>query len=352
MHLFLHALERGALTSPTRALFVCAALASSAQSLAGCAVAEPVCSAPNSVARDSSSALRVLTYNIGHAGSRQPYALRLSDCRYEQAVGRAFAELAPDLVFLQEVLAPSQCEGFTELDPQRSCFDFEHDAPQVRRLLGDAYSIACDANQHVECIGVRRSFGTIRGLEAGGIDLAGATTAALPGRPCDYLDGKCSGRSNGCDAESSISTVVIDTKSGAVRAIHVHPTAIGRQCLQRQLVQAFAFADELPSIAAGDWNFDPSSATDLVASSIWERWVGAEARFVDHSPRDRHCRLQRTSVGQDSSLDRVISDFAHGACHVWSEPRLDEGADFSRLEGPRIDHFAVDCVLELDSEQT
>jgi endonuclease/exonuclease/phosphatase family metal-dependent hydrolase len=314
--------------------------------IVACDVGEPACGDSILEPPGEMRQFRVLSYNVGNAHKSGPYALRMSDRRYERGLASQIAELSPALVFLQEVLAPNQCEGVDEQDPERSCFDSKNLEPQVRRLLGDAYSIVCDQNRHVECIGVHRTFGAIRGVVAGALDLEGAQTAPMPGRPCDYLRGECTGRGNRCDAESSISMVLIDTVQGPMRAVHVHPTAIGHRCLQRQLWQAFALADEgTPTIMAGDWNFDPSSATDLIPASIWAAWVGQDARFVDHSPRDRTCRPARTSVGQDASLDRVISDFAVGSCRVWSSPRLDDEADKARRAGDRIDHLAVECTL-------
>ncbi len=308
--------------------------------------------APESAQCDGSAAVpatgvrnfHVLSYNIGNPKTDGPYALRLSDRNYEQGLAKTFRELSPDLVFLQEVLSPDQCK-VSERDPERSCFDAAHDLPQVRRLLGDAYSIVCDDNRHTECLGVHRSFGIIRGLPPGGLDLDGANTAPLPGEPCNFSRGECTPSSKKCDAESSISSVVIDTPTGPIRAVHAHPTAGGHVCLQRQLMQAFDLADEAtPTILAGDWNFDPSNATDLVPASIWHHFVG-DGRFVDHSPRDADCHLARTSVAQPVSLDRVVTDFALGVCKVWTNPRLDAQAETVRQHGERADHYAVECKL-------
>ncbi len=289
--------------------------------------------------------LRVLTYNIGNGLKERPYALRIRDQRYEDHVGARIRSLAPDIVLLQEVLPPTQCETFVELDPARTCHDWEARLAPVQRILGPSYSIACDSNKHVECIGVRTDFGRIESLAPGELGLSRALTAPLPGDACDYLAGACNGRSDDCDAESSISTVRITTNDRELRIVHAHPTAIGVVCLEKQVEQAFSLVGETPTVIGGDWNFDPTRLTDLIPASIWFDWVGKGQRFNSHDPRRAQCRLARTSAGQDASLDRIATDFATGRCHVWDAPRLDDGFDFAALDGARIDHYAVHCDL-------
>ncbi len=314
--------------------------------LSACARLEAECSQPSEV--EGEGDLRVLTYNIGNNSGSGPHALRIRDRAYEDHVGERIRMLEADIVFLQEVLAPPRCERTSEaFEPERACHGLtRRDAP-AKRLLGGEYTVVCDANQHVECIGVRASFGSIRGVPLRGFGLDKAQTASLPGPACDYLAGDCDGKSTECDSESSISTVVVDTpKYGAIRLIHVHPTAIGEICRSRQLEQAFAMADDLPTIMGGDWNFDPSRLADVAATALWADWVGANRRFRDHSGYAEDCRLDRTSFGQDASLDRIVTDFGRGRCHVWAQPRLDEAFEFTKLTVGRIDHYAVDCSLD------
>lgn len=289
--------------------------------------------------------VRLLSYNVGNASSERPYALRMRDQAYEDHVGAKIRAVSADIVLLQEVLPPTLCETFEERDRARTCFASKQREPAAKRLLGSDYSVVCDANKHVECIGVKKAFGTVRGVEAGSFSLAGADTAELPGPSCDAIAGECSGLRHNCDEESSISTIVVDTARGPLRIVHAHPTAIGEVCLHKQVEQAFALADELPTILGGDWNFDPTRGTDLVPSSIWHGHVGRGERFEVHDRRTKQCRLPRTSVSQEASLDRITTDFAEGTCEVLDAPRLDDGFDFEKLDGKRIDHFAVQCDL-------
>ncbi len=313
-------------------------------SLSACGDLEPECSQPDAV--DGEPDLRVLTYNLGNGDATGRYALRIADQSYEDHVGQQLRLRDADIVLLQEVLTPNRCALFEELDPGFTCFmSTERPAP-VERILGDGYSVVCDANQHVECIGVKVSWGGIRGVPLGGFDIDHARTVGLPGPACDYVGGTCDGTSTDCDAESSISTIVVDTPEGAIRVIHAHPSAIGEICLSRQLRQVFGFVDELPTVLGGDWNFDPSRLADVAVAGIWADWVGENRRFHNHLGYTKGCELERTSVAQNASLDRVVTDFARGSCRVWTEPRLDDGFDFVGLIGRRSDHYAVECELE------
>jgi hypothetical protein len=295
--------------------------------------------------------LKILTYNIGNSLKEAPYPLRLRDQSYEDYVGEQIRAEAPDIVLLQEVLSPTHCADFEETSPDRTCFNWQDRPAPVQRLLGDDYTIACDANEHVECIGVRKDFGSIDSLAPGEFGLDSAATESLPGNPCSYLKGDCNGRHDDCDAESSISTVLVTTEKRKIRIVHAHPTAIGEKCLEKQVKQSFALVDDLPAVVGGDWNFDPTRYTDAIPASIWNDWIGKGRRFHSHDMRRGECRLERTSVGQDASLDRVATDFAEGRCRVLQDPRLDEGFDFDALDGQRIDHFAVFCDLYYREEQ-
>jgi endonuclease/exonuclease/phosphatase family metal-dependent hydrolase len=308
--------------------------------VAGC-VGEPACPpAPEPPGRPPD--VRVLSWNVGNADASDPrYLLRMSDQRYEDHVGARIRALRPDVVALQEVLPPTACAAFEETDRARACYAASERPPAVRRLLGDDYSIVCDARRHVECVGVRVGFGTIRGVVPGDLVLDGAETDDLPLPPCEY--DACEGDGLACDAESAVATVLVDTAWGAFRVVHAHPTAIGTVCRQLQTAQAFSLADVHPTILLGDWNFDPERSTDVLEASIWSRHVGPARRFTDHGARDGTCRALRTSVGRKVAIDRVVSDFLSGVCVPLRSPRLDDGFDFAASPVARIDHYAVAC---------
>jgi endonuclease/exonuclease/phosphatase family metal-dependent hydrolase len=323
--------------------------------------------------------LRLLTWNVGNPDTRDPdYALRIADQGYEDFVRDRIAELAPDAVFLQEVLAPARCASFVERDASRTCHDASGREPPVRRLLGPDYSIVCDARRHVGCVGIHTAFGTIDGVAPGALVLDGAETSALPLAACDWLRGDCGDER--CDAESSVSTLRVQTRRGPVRLVHVHLTAPaksgsrvfwGEPCRHEQLRQAFAAASggegggaAAPSVIAGDFNLDPSRLIGRRESDLWTQNVGEDRRYRDLTPRAPDgTRYATRRGGLGIATDHVLASRATGDCTVHgrgvgpdpgTEP-LDAGFDWSRLPGAarhpaRIDHFAITCELVLGFE--
>jgi endonuclease/exonuclease/phosphatase family metal-dependent hydrolase len=314
--------------------------------------------------------LRLLTWNVGNVATGDPhYALRIADRRYEDHVAARIRELAPDVVLLQEVLAPARCARFVERDASRTCHDAAHREPTVRRLLGPGYTIVCDGRRQVECIGVKTSFGAIPPLERGALALGGAETPPLPLVPCERALGECSDER--CDAESGVSAVRVETERGAFRLVHVHQMAPGRSaaglywgepCRHAQLRQAFALAGAGANVVAGDFNLDPDRFVSERESAVWTSEVGAGRRFRDLTPRaaDGTSFATRRS-GLGVATDHVLVEGGSGACRVHGRglgpapgtDALDAGFDWSLLPGGerdpgRIDHLAISCTLELE----
>lgn len=311
--------------------------------------------------------VRFMTFNVGNPDDAEPnYPLRLRNQPYEDFVAAAIAEWAPDVIALQEVLPPHTCEAFVETDAAATCFEHAMREPAVRRLLGDDYSIVCDMNQQVECVGVRTSFGTIAGVAPGAMELRGAQTSPPPGPACNYAAGECN--NDLCDAESTISTVEVSTvEHGPLRVVHLHPNAtgftgdgllyLGTTCRTAQTEQAFELAEAgTPALLLGDWNFDPDNGALYGAErDVFQLHVGDGLRFTDHGQRDLIGR-RIVTVRDDPAgfaIDHVVSDFATGSCVVIRAPRFDETFDFSGLapDGAytgRIDHHPVLCDLRWD----
>ena len=288
----------------------------------------------------------VLTYNIGNGEIDGVYSLRLKDQAYEDHISERIRSTEADIIALQEVLSPTACTSTNEQNPAHTCYEPDNREAPAKRILGPNYSVVCDANRHIECVGVHVDFGAIVGVERGGFVLDGAKTAPLPHHGCDYITGGCKDSGTNCDEESSISTLVIDRPDGtALRVVHVHPTAVGNICLQEQIQQAFDFTrDEIPTILLGDWNFNPSRAEDTAATALFSNYVGTQRRFRLHSVRDDECWT--------GHIDFVVSDFLVGTCKEWNAPKLDSGFDWSHLIGGRADHIAISCPLFLSEKQT
>ncbi|MBI4511539.1 MAG: hypothetical protein HY698_18035 [Deltaproteobacteria bacterium] len=326
--------------------------------------------------------VRVMTYNIGNPNVADTYyPLRLKDQDYEDYVGAQIRAKRADIVFLQEVLPPTHCETFTESNPALTCWSSANRPAAVQRILGDDYSIACDARQHVECVGVRTDFGTVAGVPPGGFVLDGATTPPLPLDPCVYSAGECTEEL--CDAESTVSALTVKTAWGVLRVVHVHPNAAGKsassglyfgdRCRGLQLRQVFdglagfgdvpLVTDDL-TLVAGDFNVDPVRFIKEDELDLWTRHVGVGRRFQDFTPVDANGAQHATNRETFGlAIDHVLAERATGACQIWGADEfgtnpanvdpLDKGFDWnSKPDGEyyasRIDHFAITCDFALD----
>lgn len=319
--------------------------------------------------------LRLLTANVGNPATSDPrYALRVSYQAYEDHVASKIQALAPDIAFLQEVLPPQTCEAFQETDPTRTCFEASARPPAARRLLGPDYTIVCDARLHVECIGVRTSFGSIDGVDRGAFVLGGAATPALPLDPCTYFEGTCD--NDHCDAEATTSAVDVTTAKGPMRLVHVHPNAagtnkdglyLGEPCRYLQLQQVFAGKAPLvgegkPVLVAGDFNMDPEAFASDREKELWNEHVGEGKRFADIGP-PRNEGGTAYATAKIFAIDRVIGDGFSGGCSIHTKnaveddpavvATLDDGFDFAQLPGgvgaeERMDHASLSCDIEAD----
>ena len=299
--------------------------------------------------------VRFVTFNVGNPDTSDPrYALRIRSTTYEEGLAAKIQSWVPDVIALQEVLPPETCAAFEETDPTRTCYHHTSREVAVKRLLGEDYTAVCDQRAHVDCIGVRTSFGTIDGAASGTVAVSFASTPPLPLPPCIYAAGACDNTK--CDAESTVSAVSVTTAKGPLRVIHVHPNAtgqtgdgsiyVGAPCRAAQLVQAFALAGEGATLILGDWNFNPDSPLYPDENDVWDPLVGEGKRFRDHDERDESGRRVPThEAALLSAVDHVVTDFATGECDVL-EDRVD--ADFeieaSDKRG-RTDHRPTLCDL-------
>jgi endonuclease/exonuclease/phosphatase family metal-dependent hydrolase len=327
--------------------------------------------------------LRLMTYNIGNPDDTDPnYALRLSYQSYEDYMAAQIQAQDADVVFLQEVLPPHTCEAFDETDPARTCYQASQRLAAAQRILGPGYSVVCDGRKNVECMGVKTSFGTFDGVEAGGFAVTGAETPPLPLESCVYALGECT--KDKCDAESTVSAASVTTAKGPLRLVHAHPNApgstasggfyMGDACRKLQMQQVFeglaGFGDTPlistgPNLIAGDFNMDPVSFSTTAEVEQWDAWVGEGKRFTDFGPADETGTHYGTRYGAlGAAIDHVLAESAKGECKVFGEAelgpvsgteRLDQGFDFASLPGGtdfagRLDHFAIVCDLEIDLE--
>lgn len=323
--------------------------------------------------------LRVMTINVGNGRlhrtdpNLRPYALRIHHQVYEDFLAARIQALQPAIIGLQEVLPRHTCvrAGQSwENESERSCFDTLAREDAVRRLLGPDYSIVCDRDASVDCLGVHVGFATIEGLPAGGYAASWTSSAGPPPGfgTCNYAKGECQTKAAECDDESSILWADLTTGGGeSIRVVHLHPSAIGDTCRETQLEQAFARArapwaggGETHTLMLGDWNMDPERLGQPIEELLYYAHVGPTRRLREHDERDRECARVKTAPLDLATVDHVVSDFAKGRCRVFHDTHVTLGCDAplgafdedfasALLDGEdwddRIDHHAVVCDL-------
>ena len=294
----------------------------------------------------------VLVANVGNIDFSRCTSVAYNLCwaELEETIAGRIAALEPDVVLLQEVLTPSQCEGLSGLSEDHAC-NRTDPRPQARRLLGEDYTLVCDARRGYECVGVHRDFGAIDGCSMGELCSQGART----GPPVD-----------GCSDGFTISAVTIQTGSERFDVINAHPPSdadgaeAGQKCREQYLQHVFGADPSLMEsdtvLVGGDFNLDPwrQQATNPDIA-LWKRAVdttfgthaGEDASFTYHSGVVEHDPPYWSAPILAQTLDHVVSNGLVGRCvtlgaHPGRAP-LDRGIG-NEIE--RMDHLAQWCQLD------
>ena len=293
--------------------------------------------------------IRVLTANVGNVNLRlrKKYNNKLSEQKVEHAISRNIQELKPDIVFLQELMHPSQCDDWIETDKNKVCYQagLNAETNQARRLLGNEYSILCSSRMRqeighpvgMECIAVHINAGTIQGCQ--------------PGELCQASEGLDIVGSK-CNPEFVVMSANAQVRNVRIRLVNAHPHSRNIPCRDSALEQIFegqsgipALADGQYTIIAGDLNFDPFRAPENMPA-VWQRHVGlfgSGKDFYYHSGLAEHSPPYPTVyfLLQKKTIDHVISNFARGVCTT-----LGEAPGTLRIDGGEgMDHRAVFCEM-------
>jgi len=291
--------------------------------------------------------IRLLTVNVGNISfaCRGPYNHKLCQKRVEENISNNIRALQPDVIFLQELLHPSQCDGWTELDRRKVGFDKNNQSVsnQARRLLGSSYTIYCASRMRpeighpigMECIGVHTNAGIIEGCQPGGLFYSS-----------EGLDSP----NPECNPEFIIMATMAKVRNITIKLINAHPHSRERRCRDNSLEQLFEKVKEAQNvktntIIAGDFNFDPFHSVEKTPD-IWKKNVGVFGSgkpFYYHSGIAEHVPPYPTAsiLVQKKTIDHVISNFAAGICST-----LGEAPNTHRIDGGKgMDHRAIICDM-------
>lgn len=289
--------------------------------------------------------LKVLSANVGNLDEVidktcgvAPYQGGLCSIAQEEVIASQIAELSPDIAILTELVDFSRCESDTwQGDADLVCTGAPDREPkeQVRRLVGDEYTISC-ASTHATCVAVRSDRVSLTGCEAGELCLDGNETAPHP-EVCGTKGSR-----------TSVSRIEATVDGETFALIPVHTLrALNEEEDPCRLAQFKLALEDVSkgakTLTAGDWNMDPYRAPDAFPSgTYWHTQVGPDARFTAHNVPSDGSAPEPTWAGA-ATVDFVLSDFLQGSCESLGQT---EGT--TRLDGDELatmDHRAVWCSL-------
>jgi len=278
------------------------------------------------------NSISVLSANVGNLSLGCKKVLnKLCYKNVENQIAYNIQRLKPDIVALQEVLAPWQCEEFTETNKKKVCYEVQ-DTPQVRRLLGDQYTIVCNSTNQFECVGVKTSLGKIQGHALGEIFQDARTSLAI----------------EGCDNGFNVSAVTLELYNGLVfDVVNAHPQSADVKCRIKMLEQIFypkeqnQLVNEDKVLLMGDFNLDPWRDRDESAI-LWNRWIqrgwgGTPLKYHSGSAETIPPYVTEKILFRGRTVDIILSNFLEGTCQT-----LGVSPGTERLDGESgMDHKAL-----------
>lgn len=293
-----------------------------------------------SLAHDKTKSFSVLTANVGNLNlGCQSVLNKLCYKDVEDRIASNIQTLNPDVIALQEVLAPWQCENLVEKNKKKVCFESQS-IPQVRRLVGDDYSIVCNTRNQFECIAVRADVGEIIGCKKGAICNTARTALEI----------------SGCDNGFTISAASIKLNNGVVfDIVNFHPQSTDPICRAKMILLAVDGNETTPPlikedkvILLGDFNLDPWRGNDE-STIAWKKiidrgWGGKDFNYHSGIAEKNPPYFTSLLLYRKRTLDLIVSNFAQGVCNV-----MGESPNTSRLDGGKgTDHRALFGILTIE----
>ena len=289
---------------------------------------------------DKTKSFSILTANVGNLDVFDPSCRRvwnkLCDKDVEKRITENIHNLDPDIIVLQEVLAPWQREKITERNKKKVCSE-DQAIPQVRRLVGSNYSIICSSRNQFECIAVKIDVGEILGCKLGDL--------------CDTA--RTAPEIEGCDNGFTISAATVKLKTGLVfDIVNFHPQSTDANCRARMIAIALEGNETTPSliqedkvILLGDFNLDPWRDDDESVTK-WNEfielgWNGKNLVYHSGIAEKNPPYYTSFTFYKKRTVDFIVSNFVIGICKT-----LGESPFTNRLDGGKgTDHRALYGIL-------
>lgn len=319
----------------------------------------------------SKNTLTLLQANVGNVAPVCSLQARSKLCQQdvEDRIAARIKAISPDIVSLQEILPDWICREGKAGSRGQACHNYSQRAvrDQVRRLLGDNYTIVCEPFQSWDCVAVKKDLVRVLpdaqgrscppGALCGTERLSGGDPAAL-NKDESYTHYRAATIESPLDNGFHIMAVDLELRGQTIRLINGHPQS-GTKTEQskaraEQIEGLFSRFGSGPKVlVAGDLNLDPFRQSDLSVQTF-QRYVDnygpkgqliAERAFHYHSgpveqPPVWPPRLTAHYLRPLPSwtYDHVLSNFMGGTCRVLL------GAE--HLSGGKgTDHAGVLCRL-------
>ena len=277
------------------------------------------------------SSFSILCVNLGNAEIKyfnEEDKNKLASRNVERRIMRRIHKLQPDIVVYQESIG---CLEYAGKDPER---------PQIRRLLGEDYSIVTDKRSQFDGIAVKISAGRILGCK--------------PGHYLRYKNTERQGTT--CDKDFSSQVAAIQLNDGFtfdLACFHLHSTNV--ECRVNTLFNLFignpnknkpALPQHRNILIAGDFNLDPWRQDDrsvqVFKEIIARGWDGREIRFHNRIGMGGLPELTSIFPFLSRTIDLAASNFATGTLDTLG---ITSGTE--RLDGGEgCDHHALFGKLE------
>jgi len=290
---------------------------------------------------DKNTSFSILSANVGNLsiGCRKVLN-KLCYKDVEERISTNIKYLSPDIIALQEVLAPWQCKEVNGTNKDKVCNETQL-TPQVRRLVGEDYIIACNSRNQFECIAVKRDFGEIIGCSNEEICNEARTVPEI----------------KECDNGFTISAVTVKAKkmSFLFDVINFHPQSTSSTCRAKMINTALygnktyaSIIQEKKAILLGDFNLDPWRDNDE-SVVVWNTfikngWDGSKLEYHSEISESNPPYFTSFLFYKPRTLDFVVSNFAIGTCST-----LGESPNTFRLDGGKgTDHRALFGILKIN----
>ena len=283
--------------------------------------------------------LSVLSANIGNSNLRcKKYFWKLCITEVENNIKQNINVLEPDIVILQELLPYEVCADHPTDNSEIVCSQYSPDDHQAARLLPDQYTIVCDNNSHMQCIGVNNRIGEVDSCSPGNLCFNGRTVEPV----------------EGCTPNFTVFAISVITKDENVfDIVNVHLNSRDSYCRTATFEKIFLQTPENSIIKnhdviiAGDFNIDlfrgQKNEVEEIVELVNSGWDGSILTI--HSPINPPAEPPITfRLGFiTKTLDYCYSNFLDGEMLI-----LGETDGTTRLDGGwGMDHLALYGVFEL-----